>query len=192
MSKAWGCCVWYLVVLAGCGSSSGGPLTGGREADADVQGDSAAFDAAADVTEATTAKDSATEGSSCLVTGADCTSTPNACCSGNCSVPAMAGEHSFCATPCASGSDCASGCCAAEANTGMLVCEPRGFCAATCAMSGAECLTTEDCCANNECVTTNGGSCAAICTTNAQCASNCCAPLSNSSVSVCSATQFCP
>jgi hypothetical protein len=41
-------------------------------------------------------------------------------------------------------------------------------------------------------VTTNGGSCAANCTKNSDCASNCCAPLSNESVSVCSAPQFCP
>jgi hypothetical protein len=127
----------------------------------------------------------------CLAAGVVCTSTPNSCCSGICSAPLTGSEQSVCAAPCTIDAQCASGCCAPEINTGMLACAPRGFCLATCAGPSAACTTSLDCCANETCVTTNGGSCASLCTVNADCLSGCCAPLSNASVSVCSAFQFC-
>jgi hypothetical protein len=127
----------------------------------------------------------------CLAVGVVCTSTPNSCCSGICSAPVTGTAQFVCAAPCATDAECASGCCAPEVNTGMLACAPRGFCAATCAEPSDACTSPLDCCSGETCVTTNGGSCAALCTVNADCLSGCCAPLGNASVSVCSAYQFC-
>ena len=177
-----------VVLLSACSSTSetrGGPRIpgdgGGAEMDAGPEdtGQHPVVDAGAP--------------SSCLPTSTDCTSTPNACCSGICSVPTtIPGAHAFCAARCTAGSQCKSGCCAPEQNTGMMACAPRGFCSNTCSASGAACITPEDCCAGNTCVGTNGGSCAFICTKTTDCTSMCCAPLTNSTLSVCSARQFCP
>lgn len=128
----------------------------------------------------------------CLPASTDCTSTPNDCCSGICSIPtSIPGAHAECADPCRNDNDCQSGCCAFLGNTGQKACSARGFCSNTCSPSSGACNNTEDCCVGNTCVTTNGGSCAANCYFNSDCVSNCCAPLYNSTLSVCSAYQFC-
>jgi hypothetical protein len=160
---------------AAAGNDAGGVTDGGNQDGAAAMSDAA----------------SGADGAACLPASNDCTSAPNTCCSGICVLPANAMEHAFCADPCTSGTACASGCCTTLTNTGQTACAGRGFCAATCAAPGAACTTPYDCCAGATCVTTNGGSCASICTLGSQCVSGCCAPLTNASISVCSAPQFC-
>ena len=135
---------------------------------------------------------SSSGGTSCLAAGTECTSTPNACCSGMCDAPETTTGQAFCAASCSSASECQSGCCAPVQGSSQMACSPIGFCANTCHGASGACTANTDCCLNYECVATNGGTCAAICTSNSQCQSGCCAPLSNASVSVCSAPQFCP
>lgn len=205
-----GIVVLGIALLAGCGGSSPGASqpAGNNEAGPDAAGALTSQDAASDdmspaSNDSATIVDSGADSAglpdvaggdaTCLATGGDCTSTPNACCSGICLAPANPMEHYFCADPCMTGGTaCASGCCASPSNTTQMACAPRGFCTATCAGPGVACTTPYDCCVGHTCVTTNTGTCAAICTQNAQCASGCCAPLANASINVCSARQFCP
>jgi len=170
------------VVLAGCSSSSPtGGGTGSHE-DAGKTNPVPSDDSGASID---------TGGGSCLAAGAECTSTPNACCSGLCDAPTTTTGQAYCAAACTTAADCESGCCAVVANSTVMACSPRGFCANTCSGASGACTANTDCCENFECVGTNGGTCAAICTSDTECESGCCAPLSNASVSVCSAGQFC-
>ena len=130
-------------------------------------------------------------GGACLATGADCTATPNNCCSSICVEPLQAGEPALCAVTCTTGSECGSNCCATLTDGTSMVCEPRGFCDSTCVAPGDACTSDLDCCANEACVDTNGGTCASTCTSGSDCMSGCCAPISGSTLSVCSAASFC-
>jgi hypothetical protein len=129
---------------------------------------------------------------SCLADSADCTSTPNACCSGVCLENANnPSQQHFCAAVCTIDSQCNSGCCATLTNSSIKACDARGFCPETCAVAGVACTGQGDCCANETCVTPSN-TCAANCTRGAQCASGCCAALSNTSATgVCSDPIYC-
>ena len=168
------------------GSDSGGP---GRSEN-DASSSSSPMPGSDSGGSGTDASESA-DGVACLPAGTVCTSTPNACCSGVCSEPTTTSGQAVCAAPCSSGSDCASGCCAPVTGATGTYCSPIGFCPNLCMQAGSACQADTDCCRGETCVTTNGGSCAANCTANTDCMSGCCAPLNNSSVSVCSAPQFC-
>jgi hypothetical protein len=129
---------------------------------------------------------------SCLANSTDCTSTPNACCSGVClenlNDPSQA--H-YCAAVCTADSQCESGCCATLSDSTTKACGQRGFCPETCAAAGVACTTSADCCANETCVTPSN-TCAANCTTGSQCESGCCAALTNTSATgVCSDPIYC-
>jgi len=165
-----------LFVLLGCSSAPGGSPQGGASSSG------------------------SSSGAACLGNGADCTSTPNDCCSGVCSANTSdPSQPDRCAKACTSGSSCNSGCCAKLSNANVSVCAPRGFCQNTCVAAGSSCMLDEDCCLGSgfpsKCVTANGGAsatCANECSRNVDCVSGCCAPLTNANASVCSARQFCP
>jgi len=166
--------VVFMVLCAFCvgcsGASSPGPTAGGDGGSGSAS--------------------SSSGGGSCLAVGIDCTNARDACCSGLCDQPTTTTGPAVCAAPCTTGADCNSGCCASLQNTAQMACSPIGFCANTCHSGGGACAASTDCCLNYECVTTNGGTCAATCTSDSQCQSGCCAPLSTGG-SVCSAVQFC-
>jgi hypothetical protein len=174
-----------LLAIEACSSSS---PTGGGTGQEDAGKTPTPQDGS---TSADTGTSSADTGESCLASGAECTSTPNGCCSGLCDAPTTTTGQAYCAAACTDAAECMSGCCAPVANSSSMACSPRGFCANTCSGASGACTANTDCCQNFECVGTNGGTCAAVCTENSECESGCCAPLTNASVSVCSADQFC-
>lgn len=135
----------------------------------------------------------------CLAVGVNCTSTPNACCSGVCANDVSdPSQPAHCAQECTAASQCASGCCATLAGSNKSACGPRGFCPDTCVKAGGSCSVDTDCCLGAggdqpACISANGGgsTCADKCVLNTDCVSRCCVPVKNAQFSVCSAPQFC-
>jgi hypothetical protein len=167
----------------GTGGTAGAKGTGGTSGTGGVSGTGGAV---------ATGGATGTGGSgTCLADSADCTSTPNGCCSGVCLENGGSSQQHTCAAVCTADSQCVSGCCATLTNTTLKACSARGFCPETCAAAGVACTGSADCCANETCVTPSN-TCAANCTTGAQCVSGCCAGLSNTSATgVCSDPIYC-
>jgi hypothetical protein len=107
------------------------------------------------------------------------------CCSGlGCT---SNGSYGTCKVPCATGSDCPSGCCTDLYDTGSLICADADACANPCKKRGdATCdpgsaTMANDCC-RGTCVQADNpdfAGCRPLCETNADCDTGCCAPFSN-------------
>ncbi len=115
-----------------------------------------------------------------VAVGGDCMSDSD-CCPGpgySAYCTTDGGTRTICRAGCASGSDCASGCCVARTN-GIQVCAPATACAATCDTGAyTDCVPTSVCCAlpdsarPTSCTTyASGQSCMPFCSSDADCAS---------------------
>lgn len=211
--------VLAVAVLLGCGGSSGGAsddagvtaaaAAGHHAADASSGAADAATapitrDAAISMADAgATFVDAATgstgnagagpvdAGPQCLSAGADCLDDPSRCCDNTTCV--RYGQVAICSAICTHDIECATKCCAPVTNTTVSACGKPEYCG-LCIGAGADCLSdVNGCCPGSTCAVDGLGNayCADTCTKNSACMSGCCAPLSNSSVKICSALKYC-
>ena len=107
----------------------------------------------------------------CAATGASCAS--KACCDG---LTCMSGT-AICQRPCTTNTDCPSGCCFDEDNTGHAVCSTASLCTSGCGKVGASCSNGADCCTglcNGATDVSDWVGCRRLCAKNSDCSTGCC------------------
>lgn len=127
----------------------------------------------------------------CVDVGYDCRSS--ACCADLVCVHAEPTDIK-CQEPCASPSECDTGCCTDLKDTGDLVCAAAEACANPCKKAGESCTDERDCC-RGTCVTSTNpeiAGCRQRCDTDSECDSGCCARFPNNETGYCLAARFCP
>jgi hypothetical protein len=134
----------------------------------------------------------------CWELGGLCNTPTDFCCAGfSCaSTSTEPGYH--CKQNCTAHGECATGCCAPLANTGISICLDPIYCPSIfCHKEEQACLDNLTCCDGFACAVFNSttpqtSACKPICTHNTDCATGCCAPLGNTGTSVCLDPNYCP
>jgi hypothetical protein len=122
-----------------------------------------------------------------------CNSNAPDCCGNLTCVSSTSTDYSGCREPCATATDCASGCCIPFGNF-----PNKGFCGAAslcqCSKLNETCGGTHQCCAGFTCTTydqTNVLGCRPLCKQNSDCTTDCCIAIPTTTVSACFDPSWC-
>lgn len=130
----------------------------------------------------------------CVGQGRSCASS--ACCDGLNCVDTGSGSQ-VCELPCATATDCESGCCTDLRDTGDLICAELEACENPCKKEGEACEGSEtvpsNCC-QGSCVESevpDFAGCRHLCDVNEDCDTGCCVPFSNTDSGFCADAFYC-